>query len=246
MPVSVAGDRPRARRASDRCDRARTPHSRPGHDRTSAAPDAPPGGRVCYPVGRRAVEQFGILMLDSKNRVLRIKLLSVGSLNSTVVHPREVFREAAAAAAAAIILFHNHPSGDPSPSPDDIELTGEDVGRRRDHGHRCHRPSHPGRPDLLLDDGVGAHSTAKVGLSGYRSTACEGPVLRLLCRCGWRHGPRRADRCWREAGGRPPGARQPGDFAGHGLDRAGHADLHHGHEVLRQGRARAAGPRARR
>ena len=63
-------------------------------------------------------------MLDSKNRVLRIKLLSVGSLNSTVVHPREVFREAAAAAAAAIILFHNHPSGDPSPSPDDIELTG--------------------------------------------------------------------------------------------------------------------------
>ncbi len=74
--------------------------------------------------GSAAVEQFGILMLDSKNRVLRIKLLSVGSLNATVVHPREVFREAAAAAAAAIILFHNHPSGDPSPSPDDFELTG--------------------------------------------------------------------------------------------------------------------------
>jgi DNA repair protein RadC len=73
--------------------------------------------------GSCAVEQFGILMLDSKNRVLRIKLLSVGSLNSTIVHPREVFREAAAAAAAAIILFHNHPSGDPSPSPDDIVLT---------------------------------------------------------------------------------------------------------------------------
>jgi DNA repair protein RadC len=73
--------------------------------------------------GSCAVEQFGILMLDSKNRVLRIKLLSVGSLDSTIVHPREVFREAAAAAAAAIILFHNHPSGDPSPSPDDIVLT---------------------------------------------------------------------------------------------------------------------------
>jgi DNA repair protein RadC len=73
--------------------------------------------------GSCAVEQFGILMLDSKNRVLRIKLLSVGSLDSTVVHPREVFREAAAAAAAAIILFHNHPSGDPSPSPDDFDLT---------------------------------------------------------------------------------------------------------------------------
>jgi DNA repair protein RadC len=73
--------------------------------------------------GSNAVEQFGILMLDSKNRVLRIKLLSIGSLNSTVVHPREVFREAAAAAAAAIILFHNHPSGDPSPSRDDFQLT---------------------------------------------------------------------------------------------------------------------------
>src|SRR4029434_2158529 len=73
--------------------------------------------------GSCAVEQFGILMLDSKNRVLRIKLLSVGSLNSTIVHPREVFREAAAAAAAAIILFHNHPSGDPTPSPDDLALT---------------------------------------------------------------------------------------------------------------------------
>jgi DNA repair protein RadC len=77
--------------------------------------------------GSSAVEQFGILMLDSKHRVLRIKLLSVGSLDSTVVHPREVFREAAAAAAAAIILFHNHPSGDASPSPDDVVLTARIV-----------------------------------------------------------------------------------------------------------------------
>ena len=62
-------------------------------------------------------------MLDSKHRVIRIKLLSVGSLDSTVVHPREVFREAAAAAAAVIVLFHNHPSGDATPSPDDVALT---------------------------------------------------------------------------------------------------------------------------
>jgi DNA repair protein RadC len=73
--------------------------------------------------GSCAVEQFGIVMLDSKHRVIRIKLLSVGSLDSTVVHPREVFREAAAGAAASIILFHNHPSGDASPSPDDFVLT---------------------------------------------------------------------------------------------------------------------------
>jgi DNA repair protein RadC len=77
--------------------------------------------------GSCAVEQFGIVMLDSKYRVIRIKLLSVGCLDSTVVHPREVFREAAAGAAAAIILFHNHPSGDASPSPDDIILTARMV-----------------------------------------------------------------------------------------------------------------------
>jgi DNA repair protein RadC len=77
--------------------------------------------------GSCAVEQFGIVMLDSKYRVIRTKLMSVGSLDSTVVHPREVFREAAAGAAAAIILFHNHPSGDASPSPDDVILTARMV-----------------------------------------------------------------------------------------------------------------------
>jgi len=73
--------------------------------------------------GAGAVEQFGIVMLDTKHRVIRIKIVSVGSLDSTVVHPREVFREAASASAAAIVLFHNHPSGDPMPSPDDLVLT---------------------------------------------------------------------------------------------------------------------------
>jgi DNA repair protein RadC len=73
--------------------------------------------------GAGAVEQFGIVMLDTKHRVIRVKIVSVGSLDSTVVHPREVFREAASASAAAIVLFHNHPSGDPMPSPDDLALT---------------------------------------------------------------------------------------------------------------------------
>jgi DNA repair protein RadC len=73
--------------------------------------------------GSRAVEQFGIVMLDTKHRLIRVKILSVGSLDTTTVHPREVFREAAAASAAAIVLFHNHPSGDPTPSHDDIQLT---------------------------------------------------------------------------------------------------------------------------
>ena len=73
--------------------------------------------------GNADVEQFGIVMLDTKHRIIRVRLVSIGSLDSTVVHPREVFREAASASAAAIVLFHNHPSGDPTPSQDDLELT---------------------------------------------------------------------------------------------------------------------------
>lgn len=73
--------------------------------------------------GASPVEQFGVVLLDTRSHVLRVKIVSIGSLDQTVVHPREVFREAAAASAAAIVLFHNHPSGDPTPSPDDVALT---------------------------------------------------------------------------------------------------------------------------
>jgi len=68
-------------------------------------------------------EQFGVLLLDSKHRVMRTAVLAIGSLNTAGVEPREVFREATRGGAAAIVIFHNHPSGDPSPSPDDEELT---------------------------------------------------------------------------------------------------------------------------
>jgi DNA repair protein RadC len=73
--------------------------------------------------GGRAREHFGIVMLDAKHRVLRTSTVCVGTLDATVVRPREVFREAATAGALAIVLFHNHPSGDPTPSADDVELT---------------------------------------------------------------------------------------------------------------------------
>ncbi len=73
--------------------------------------------------GNRRVEQFGVLLLDTKHRVLRSTVLSIGTLDASIVHPREVFREAVAGGAAAIVLFHNHPSGDPEPSSDDTRLT---------------------------------------------------------------------------------------------------------------------------
>jgi DNA repair protein RadC len=73
--------------------------------------------------GARAVEQFGLVLLDSKHRVLRTAVVSSGTLNSTVVQPRDVFREAMLGGAAAVVAFHNHPSGDPTPSPEDAELT---------------------------------------------------------------------------------------------------------------------------
>jgi DNA repair protein RadC len=79
----------------------------------------------------RPVEQFGLLMLDSRHRVVRCTVLTVGSLDGTAVQPREVFRQALMASAAAVVLFHNHPSGDPQPSGEDVELSRRMVAAGR-------------------------------------------------------------------------------------------------------------------
>jgi DNA repair protein RadC len=73
--------------------------------------------------GARTEEHFGVLLLDTRHRVRRTRVLSSGTMDGTYVHPREVFREAVTAGAKAIVLFHNHPSGDPFPSRDDVALT---------------------------------------------------------------------------------------------------------------------------
>ncbi len=73
--------------------------------------------------GSRSIEQFGIVLLDTRHRVLRTKVLTVGTSNASVAEPRDVYREALMGAAMALVVFHNHPSGDPTPSPDDVELT---------------------------------------------------------------------------------------------------------------------------
>ncbi|MCM3631139.1 DNA repair protein RadC, partial [Paenibacillus glycanilyticus] len=69
------------------------------------------------------VEHFVILMLDSKNRVIAKELISIGCLNACIVHPREVFRPAIKRNCASIICIHNHPSGNPDPSPEDGAIT---------------------------------------------------------------------------------------------------------------------------
>ncbi len=72
-------------------------------------------------------EHFSVLVLNTKHQVLATERVSVGTLNSSSVHPREVFKSAVRRSAAALVLVHNHPSGDPTPSRQDIELTGRLV-----------------------------------------------------------------------------------------------------------------------
>jgi len=68
-------------------------------------------------------EHFLVVSLDTRSRLIKVSEVSVGSLDSSIVHPREAFKEAVSASAASVILVHNHPSGDTTPSEDDIKLT---------------------------------------------------------------------------------------------------------------------------
>ncbi len=68
-------------------------------------------------------EHFYILMLNNKNNIIGEKLISKGTLDAAIIEPREIFREAIKNSAARVILLHNHPSGDPTPSEEDIEVT---------------------------------------------------------------------------------------------------------------------------
>ncbi|RQN12304.1 DNA repair protein RadC [Clostridium butyricum] len=89
--------------------------------------------KICSPadaveLGRRFLEecdreQLIVCCLDTKNQPLSVNVVSVGSLNSSIVHPREVFKVAVLSNSASIVVFHNHPSGDVSPSTEDINVT---------------------------------------------------------------------------------------------------------------------------
>jgi DNA repair protein RadC len=88
------------------------------------------------PLAAAVVETFHVVLLDQKHRVLRTVEISCGTLTASLVHPREVYRPAILEAAAAVVFVHNHPSGDPAPSAEDLDITrrlrevGELVGVR--------------------------------------------------------------------------------------------------------------------
>ena len=80
------------------------------------------------------VEMAQMLALDTKNKIIGIFVISTGSLNASIIHPRDIFQRAILSNAASVILAHNHPSGDPTPSSEDIELTNKlvQVGKMMD------------------------------------------------------------------------------------------------------------------
>ena len=75
------------------------------------------------PLAHAPVEEFHVVMLDVRGRLLRTERIAQGSLTQCPVNPRDVFRTAVREAAHGIVFVHNHPSGDPAPSPDDVDLT---------------------------------------------------------------------------------------------------------------------------
>jgi len=74
-------------------------------------------------IGREKKEHFVMLSLDSRNNLIKTSNISIGSLNASIVHPREVFKEAIQVSAAQIVIAHNHPSGNSEASPEDVALT---------------------------------------------------------------------------------------------------------------------------
>jgi DNA repair protein RadC len=76
-------------------------------------------------------EHFVVLLLDTRHQIIGIHTVTVGVLDASLIHPREIFKPAILANAAAIILAHNHPSGDPTPSPEDRAVTRQTVAAGR-------------------------------------------------------------------------------------------------------------------
>ena len=122
--LSVSGvGRPRAARLLAAVELGRRAMVRERGERPLLRSSRDVGEYLMALCGGHREERFGILMLDAKYRLIRSETISIGTLDASIAHPREIFRAAAAASAFAIALYHNHPSGDPTPSQDDVDLT---------------------------------------------------------------------------------------------------------------------------
>lgn len=75
----------------------------------------------------KAKEHFKLILLNTRNKIIGIPTVSIGTINASLVHPREVFKDALIHSAASVVLAHNHPSGNPEPSEDDIKITNRLV-----------------------------------------------------------------------------------------------------------------------
>lgn len=103
----------------------------PARERPQFKRSADLGAYLLPQHGAHPVERFGLVLMDARYRLIATRVLSVGSLTGASAHPRDVFREALFAGAAAVVVFHNHPSGDPTPSADDVAVTARlaEAGR---------------------------------------------------------------------------------------------------------------------
>lgn len=102
------------------------------------------------------VETAQMLALDTKNKIIGVFTISTGSLNASIIHPRDIFQRAILSNSASIILVHNHPSGDPTPSSEDIELTRKlvEAGKLLDIAVLDHVVIGEGRFASLKERGV--------------------------------------------------------------------------------------------
>ena len=96
----------------------------PGKERIATPADA---HRICGDIAGLAQESLHVLCLNSKNILVNRHLVSLGLADSALMHPREVFRPTVSDGASAIVLVHNHPSGDPTPSAEDVRITRQMV-----------------------------------------------------------------------------------------------------------------------
>ena len=101
---------------------------------------------IAAPMAFKTIEQFRVLFLDKKNRLIADEVQQTGTVDHTPVYPREVIKRTLELCATAIILVHNHPSGDPSPSPADVQMTRQSPMSPSRLASRCTTTSSSANP----------------------------------------------------------------------------------------------------